>query len=248
MGIRACSGIGKKPRGKRLFRDFNSGSMGSCSEAGQVTRLNLRQPVPLNTTHHKVDLIMNVVAFCGSARKDGNTKLLLETVLGPLEKNRVQTELVELAGSKLRGCTACFTCIKKKNGRCIIDDDMVNECVEKMTRADAIILGSPTYFADVSTEMKALIDRCGMVGRANDDLYKRKIGAAVVAVRRAGAIHAFDTMNHFFQISQMIIVGSSYWNIGIGREKGEVASDEEGMKTMHQLGVNIGWLLDKLND
>lgn len=191
---------------------------------------------------------MNVVAFCGSARKDGNTKLLLETVLEPLEKNGVQTELVELAGSKLRGCTACFTCIKKKNGRCIIDDDMVNECVEKMTRADAIILGSPTYFADVSTEMKALIDRCGMVGRANDDLYKRKIGAAVVAVRRAGAIHAFDTMNHFFQISQMIIVGSSYWNIGIGREKGEVASDEEGMKTMHQLGVNIGWLLDKLNN
>ena len=167
---------------------------------------------------------MKVVAFCASARKDGNTKLLLETVLEPLRQSGAETELVELAGSNLKGCMACFVCIKKKDGSCVIKDDMLNECVEKMARADAIILGSPTYFADVSTEMKALIDRSGMVGRANGDLYKRKIGAAVVAVRRAGAIHAFDTMNHFFQIGQMIIVGSSYWNIGIGREKGEVLS------------------------
>lgn len=191
---------------------------------------------------------MKVVAFCGSARKDGNTKLLLETVLEPLNENGAETELVELAGSNLKGCRACFVCIKKKDGSCVIKDDMLNECVDRMTRADAIILGSPTYFADVSSEMKALIDRSGMVGRANGDLYKRKLGAAVVAVRRAGSIHAFDTMNHFFQISQMIIVGSSYWNIGIGREKGEVASDQEGMKTMRQLGVNMSWLLDKISD
>ncbi len=191
---------------------------------------------------------MKVVAFCASARKDGNTKLLLETVLEPLRQSGAETELVELAGSNLKGCMACFVCIKKKDGSCVIKDDMLNECVEKMARADAIILGSPTYFADVSTEMKALIDRSGMVGRANGDLYKRKIGAAVVAVRRAGAIHAFDTMNHFFQIGQMIIVGSSYWNIGIGREKGEVASDEEGLKTMRQLGENMAWLLDRISD
>ena len=191
---------------------------------------------------------MNVVAFCASARRNGNTKLLLETVLEPLQEAGAETELVELAGSNLKGCKACFVCIKKKDGSCAIKDDMLNECVEKMAKADAIILGSPTYFADVSTEMKALIDRSGMVGRANGDLYKRKLGAAVVAVRRAGSIHAFDTMNHFFQISQMIIVGSSYWNIGIGREKGEVASDEEGMKTMRQLGENMSWLLQKLSD
>ena len=191
---------------------------------------------------------MNVVAFCGSARKNGNTRLLLETVLEPLEKSGVQTELVELAGSNLKGCRACYVCVKKKDGSCAIKDDMVNDCVDKMSKADAIILGSPTYFADVSTEMKALIDRCGMVGRANGDLYKRKIGAAVVAVRRAGSIHAFDTMNHFFQMEQMIIVGSSYWNIGFGRDKGEVASDKEGMKTMRQLGENIGWLLNKIGN
>lgn len=191
---------------------------------------------------------MNVVAFCASARRNGNTKLLLETVLEPLQEAGAETELVELAGSNLKGCKACFVCIKKKDGSCAIKDDMLNECVEKMAKADAIILGSPTYFADVSTEMKALIDRSGMVGRSNGDLYKRKLGAAVVAVRRAGSIHAFDTMNHFFQISQMIIVGSSYWNIGIGREKGEVASDEEGMKTMRQLGENMSWLLQKISD
>ncbi|MDP3480914.1 MAG: flavodoxin family protein, partial [Desulfoprunum sp.] len=116
----------------------------------------------------------------------------------------------------------------------------------KMQGADAILLGSPTYFADVSSEMKALMDRCGMVSKANGDLFKRKLGAAVVAVRRAGAIHVFDSMNHFFLIGQMIIVGSSYWNVGIGREKGEVEKDEEGMKTMQVLGENILWLLEKI--
>ncbi len=189
---------------------------------------------------------MKVLAISASARKNGNTKILLETVLTPLREAGARAELIELAGTNPKGCKACFVCIKNKDGTCAIKDDIVNECVEKMTSADAILLGSPTYFADVSTEMKAVIDRCGMVGRANGDLYKRKLGAAVVAVRRAGSIHAFDTMNHFFQISQMIIVGSSYWNIGIGREKGEVAGDDEGMKTMRDLGENMAWLLQKI--
>ncbi len=189
---------------------------------------------------------MNVVAFCGSARKNGNTALLLNTVLEPLRQAGVETELVELAGSKIRGCKACMVCFKEQDGTCAIKGDMVNECIAKMRKADGIILGSPTYFADVSTEMKALIDRSGMVGRANGNMYRRKIGASVVAVRRAGGIHAFDTMNHFFLIEQMVVVGSSYWNIGMGREKGEVAGDEEGMATMKQLGENMAWLLKKI--
>ncbi len=189
---------------------------------------------------------MNVVAFCGSARKKGNTALLLNTVLEPLRQAGVETELLELAGSKIRGCKACMVCFKEQDGTCAIKGDMVNECIEKMRKADGIILGSPTYFADVSTEMKALIDRSGMVGRANGNMYRRKLGASVVAVRRAGGIHAFDTMNHFFLIEQMIVVGSSYWNIGIGRDKGEVADDEEGMATMKQLGENMAWLLKKI--
>lgn len=174
--------------------------------------------------------------------------MLLNTVFEPLNETGIETELVELAGSNLRGCKACFVCMKKKNQQCAIRDDMLNECIEKMVKADGILLGSPTYFADVSTEMKALIDRCGMVSRANGDLYKRKPGAAVVAVRRAGGIHAFDSMNHFFLISQMIVVGSSYWNIGIGREKKEVGGDQEGMATMRQLGENMAWLLKRIND
>lgn len=189
---------------------------------------------------------MNVVAFCGSARKKGNTMRLLEEVAAPLKDGGINVEIVELSGKKVGGCRACMACFEKKNHRCVFDDDVINDCIAKMEQADAIILGSPTYFADVSTEMKALMDRCGMVSRANGDLFARKLGAAVVAVRRAGAIHAFDAMNHFFLIGQMIIVGSSYWNIGIGRDKGEVAEDAEGMATMKKLGENILWLLPKV--
>ncbi|MBC8207827.1 MAG: flavodoxin family protein [Desulfobulbaceae bacterium] len=189
---------------------------------------------------------MKVVAFSGSARKDGNTALLLKTALAELEAAGVETELVQLAGKKIHGCIACYKCFEKKDGRCAVDDDCINECVEKMKEADGILLGSPTYFADISAQTKALIDRCGMVSRANGDLFKRKAGAGVVAVRRAGAMRVFDSINNFFLIGQMIVVGSSYWNIGIGREKEEVASDEEGMKTMRVLGENMAWVLERI--
>ena len=189
---------------------------------------------------------MKVVAFCGSGRKQGNTALLLNAVLEPLAEVGAETELVELAGNEIRGCMSCYVCYLEKNGSCVLKKDMVNDCIAKMVAADAILLGSPTYFSDVSSEMKALIDRCGMVSQANGDMYRRKLGAAVVAVRRTGAIHAFDTMNHFFLTSQMIIVGSNSWNIVIGPEKGEVMDDEEGMKSMRILGENMGWLLQKI--
>ena len=190
---------------------------------------------------------MKVVAFNGSARKDGNTSILIKTVFAELEKEGIDTELIQLAGQEIRGCIACFKCYKNKDRQCSIKNDVVNDSIEKMLGADGIILGSPTYFADVSTEMKALIDRSGMVARANDDMFRRKVGAAVVAVRRAGAIHAFDSINHFFFISQMIVPGSSYWNIGMGLDKGDVESDQEGLQTMKVLGQNIAWLLQKIN-
>ncbi len=154
---------------------------------------------------------------------------------------------MQLDGNRIRGCTACVQCFEKKNGQCAVDNDMANECITKMVEADGILLGSPTYFADVYTEMKALIDRAGLVSRANDDLLKRKVAAAVVAVRRGGSIHAFDTMNHFFQIGQMVIVSSIYWNMAFGMGKGEVKDDEEGVKTMQTLGQNMAWALKKLN-
>jgi multimeric flavodoxin WrbA len=189
---------------------------------------------------------VKVVAFNGSARKKGNTEVLIRRVFEEFEKEGIETELVQLSGKTLRGCIACMKCFEDKDRRCAINDDDMNFCIGKMHEADGIILGSPTYFADVSAEMKALIDRAGMVAIANDYMFKRKPGAAVVAVRRAGSIHAFDTMNHFFTIGQMIIPGSSYWNMGFGLEKEEVKSDKEGMETMRHLGENMAWLMKKI--
>lgn len=190
---------------------------------------------------------MKVVAFNGSARKNGNTAILIRHIFNELESEGIETELVQLAGHTIRGCIACYHCFETKDGTCHLGNDIVNECIEKMQMADGFIIGSPTYFADVTSETKALIDRCGMVGRANYECYRRKVGAAVVSVRRAGGIHVFDTINHFFTISQMIVVGSSYWNIGIGRESGAVESDTEGVDTMTTLGKNMAWLLKKLH-
>lgn len=189
---------------------------------------------------------MKVVAINGSARKDGNTAILIRRVFSVLEKEGIETELIQLAGQQIHGCTACGTCRKVQNKQCKIVNDNVNLYIEKMTVADGIILGSPTYFSMVSSEMKALIDRSGFVARANDDLFKRKVGAAVVAVRRAGGIPTFDAINHFFLISQMIVPGSSYWNVGIGLNKGDVEKDEEGLKTMEDLGKNMAWLMKQL--
>src|SRR5208283_727407 len=190
---------------------------------------------------------MKVVAFNGSARKDGNTAVLIRRVFQVLEKEGIETELIQLAGKQIHGCMACGTCRKVKNKRCKIVNDNVNLYIEKMAEADGIILGSPTYFSMMSPEMKALIDRSGFVAKANSDLFKRKVGAAVVAVRRAGGIPTFDAINHFFLINQMIVPGSSYWNVGIGLNKGDVEKDEEGMQTMDDLGKNMAWLIKKLN-
>ena len=189
---------------------------------------------------------MKVVAFRGSARKNGNTAIMVNHVFRELENEGIKTELFQLAGKKIRGCIACFKCMEKKNKRCAVEKDVVNDCIAMMLAADGIILASPTYFSDVSSEMKALIDRAGMVSRANGDMLKRKVGAAVAVHRRGGAIHSFDTMNHFFFIGQMIVPGSSDWNFGVGREIGEVEKDEEGIQTMKQLGQNMAWLLKKL--
>ena len=190
---------------------------------------------------------MKVVAFNGSPRKEGNTAALIKHVLAELENEGIETETVQVGGKSIHGCTACAKCYENKDKKCVIDKDIVNECIEKMLEADGIILASPTYFADLTPELKALIDRAGFVAKANGELFRHKVGAAVVAVRRAGSVHVFDSINHFFTISQMIIPGSSYWNIGIGLAEGDVEKDEEGIRTMEVLGQNMAWLLKKLN-
>jgi multimeric flavodoxin WrbA len=189
--------------------------------------------------------MIKVIGFNGSPRKDGNTAILIRHVFTELENDGIKTELIDLSGKKLHGCTACYKCRDNQDRRCAVKDDL-NSCIEKMVEAQGIILGSPTYFTDVSTEMKALIDRAGMVAKVNGDMFRLKVGAGVVAVRRAGSTHVFDTLNHLFFISQMVVPGSSYWNMGIGREKGEVLNDEEGLLTMTNLGRNMAYVLKKL--
>ncbi|MBC8468018.1 MAG: flavodoxin family protein [Planctomycetes bacterium] len=189
---------------------------------------------------------MKVIAFNGSARKDGNTAIMVKQVFGELEKEGIETEMIQFSGQNIRGCIACYKCFENKDQRCAVKTDIVNGCIEKMLEADGIILASPTYFADVSAELKALIDRAGLVAKANEEMFARKVGAAVVAVRRGGAIHAYDSMNHFFLISGMIIPGSCYWNMSFGLEKGEVEKDQEGLRTMQTLGQNMAWLLKKI--
>jgi multimeric flavodoxin WrbA len=185
-----------------------------------------------------------VLAVNGSPRANGNTAAMLKTVLAVCEKAGHRTELYQAGGKPVRGCLACGACAKR-TGRCVTDD-WVNELYVKMTEADAILLGSPTFFADLSPELKAAIDRTGYVSRCDGMKFSRKIGAGVAAVRRAGSIHVLDSINHFFLINDMIVPGSSYWGMSQARDLGEYEKDEEGVKTMERLGENIVWLLEKL--
>ncbi len=185
---------------------------------------------------------MKAIAINGSPRQGGNTEIMLKKVLEPLEAAGWSTKYLRIGGKPVRGCLACFKCLEKQNRRCSVEKDEMNDYLEQIYAADAIILGSPTYFADVTPELKALIDRAGAVALANGGLLRGKIGAAVVAVRRGGATHVFDTINHMFLISSMIVPGSIYWNLGLGLDKGEVLGDEEAMRNMNHLGQTIAWL------
>ena len=182
-----------------------------------------------------------IVAFNGSPRKDGNTSILIRRILDELENEGIETELVQVGGQMIRGCTDCRRCFENRDLRCVFDDDIVNDCIEKMIEADGIILGSPVYFLDVTSEMKALIDRAGVVARANDGPFRRKAAIAAAAVRRSGANHTVDTMLHFMLYSRMTVTGAPV--IGIGRDIGDVRRDEEGMARAQEAGKNMAWLL-----
>ena len=190
---------------------------------------------------------MRVVAFNGSSRKDGNTAILLRRVLAELEAEGIETELIQLYNKRFLGCTACLKCAETRDDRCSgLPDDGLNACIEQMVAADGILIGSPTYYANCTATTQALLERAGYATRQSGNPLARKVGAAVVAVRRGGAIHAFDSINHWFQINEMIVIGSSYWNIAIGREIGDVEHDAEGLATMTDLGRTMAWALKKL--
>lgn len=190
---------------------------------------------------------MKILAINGSPRKGGNTELLIREVFKTLEAHGIETEMYQLGGKQIHGCTGCMKCRELADGKCHIKNEAIQECIEKMKEADGIILGSPVYFSDLTPEMKALMDVSGYVLRGCGNPLRRKIGAAVVAVRRAGGIPTFDSINRFFLINEMIIPGSSYWNVGIGKAKGDVLKDEEGLKTMQTLGENMAWLLKAIH-
>ena len=189
--------------------------------------------------------MVKVLAINGSPRKDGNTSILMRYILKELEDEGIGTEIVQIGGKKIHGCTSCMKCFENRDRKCVIGDDLVNTCIEKMCSADGIILGSPVYFLDVTPEMKALIDRAGFVSFANGLLFRNKVGNATVAVRRAGASRTSDTMLHFFLANDMIVPGLPC--IGIGRDIGDVEKDEEGIARAKHLGQTMAQLLMHLD-
>ncbi len=191
---------------------------------------------------------MKVLAINGSARKDGNTAILINTVFEELHKAGIETEMVQLSGKIIEPCKACLACGGRKN--CVHNKDMFQEIFEKMTQADGIILGSPVYAANISANMQAFLERASVVTdmNRNENLFQYKVGAAVTAARRGGALTTLDAMNHFFMLQNMFVVGSSYWTIGYGQMPGDVQKDEEGLDTMRNLGRNMAYLLKALEE
>nr|WP_314464426.1 flavodoxin family protein [uncultured Clostridium sp.] len=190
---------------------------------------------------------MKVVGINGSRRREGNTSIIIKAVFKELEKYGIETELIQLGGLPIRSCTACMKCSEKQDGKCVIDNDGFNEIINRAAKADGIILGSPVYGADVTIEMKAFVERGSFVSHANGGMLKHKVAGAVTAVRRAGGLHAIDTMNHFLHVTECFTVGASYWNMVYGFAPGDVERDEEGMKNMQVLGENMAWLLKRIN-
>lgn len=186
---------------------------------------------------------MKVVAFNGSPKKAGNTYNVIKTVASELEKEGIEVEIIHVGNKIVRGCLACGGCSRKQNERCVIETDGVNEWVQKMKEADGIILGSPVHYSAIAGTMKSFLDRAFFVASSNGGMFRHKIGASVVAVRRSGGIPVFDQLNNFINYSEMIMPTSNYWNVAYGTEPGEVTQDEEGMQIMRVLGKNMAWTM-----
>lgn len=185
---------------------------------------------------------MKVVALNGSPRANGNTMAGLEVMKEILEKEGIETEIIQLGGHTFAGCRACNGCFKMKNGKCVTDDGM-NEVIQKVFEADGLIIGSPSYFSNVTTEVKAFIDRCGYVAMANGNPLKRKVGTSVVPARRAGSNFVYSAINFFYGINEMTIASSSYWNMSLALKRGDLLKDEEGVATLETLADNMVFLI-----
>lgn len=189
---------------------------------------------------------MKVIALNTSARKDGNTAILIQTVFDELKKEGIESKMIQTGAKTIHGCRACYKCFEKLDKHCVVKSDMLNDILDQMVDTDGILLGSPTYFSDVTANMRAFIERAGLVALANGFMFKHKVGASIVAVRRAGAVTAFSSMNLFLHYMQTVMPGSSYWSLGVGMDIGDVLKDEEGLQTMKTLGQNMAWLMKKV--
>lgn len=186
---------------------------------------------------------MKVVALNGSPRKKGNTVGSINTVLEELESAGIETELIQVGNKKIRGCLACYSCVKNQDEKCVIDDDPVNEMIQKLKDADGILLGSPVHFSGVAGTMKSFLDRAFFVSSVNGNLYRHKVGASVVAVRRSGGLPTMNALNHYITYSQMVMPCSNYWNVAHGMNPGEMEQDGEGKQIMQVLGRNMAWIM-----
>jgi len=189
---------------------------------------------------------VKAIAICGSPRVEGNTELLLQVCLERLTAAGVDTELVRLAEKEVLPCKGCGTCGKRLDRKCSTDSDDFHEVFEKMLEADIIILGSPVYFGSATPQMMALLDRAGYVSRKNGNLFSRKLGGPVVVARRAGQNFTYAQLLYWFMINDMIVTGSSYWNIAFGAARGEVSEDREGLETVARFADNLAWLASKV--
>ncbi len=186
---------------------------------------------------------MKIVAFNGSPNKEGNTYHAIKIAIDELEKEGIQAEIVHVGNKSIRGCTACGQCAKNKDEQCVLKNDEVNEWIQKMKKADGIILGSPVHYSSIGATMKAFLDRAFYVASANGGMLRHKIGASVVAVRRSGGVTTFDQLNNYINYSEMLMPTSNYWNVIHGTRPGEALQDEEGVQIMRVLGKNMAWLM-----
>ncbi|MBW5390177.1 flavodoxin family protein [Brachyspira hampsonii] len=191
---------------------------------------------------------MKVLAINGSARKDGNTAILVNIIFEELNREGIETEMIQLARQVIEPCKACWGCAKKTN--CVHRNDNFQEYFEKMKNADGIILASPVYSANISSNLQAFLERASVISDMHRDknLFKYKAGASVCSLRRGGALNAIDAMNHFLIIQDMFLAGSSYWTFAFGKDIEDVKNDEEGIKTIKNLGINIAYLMKALED
>lgn len=187
---------------------------------------------------------MKVVAINGSPNKDGNTSMALQFVGNVLQKNGIDFEIIHVGHQNIRGCIACGKCRENKNEKCVFDTDIVNAAIQKMKHADGLIFGSPVYFSGVAGTMKCFMDRAFYVSGSNDNLFRHKVGATLVAARRAGGSASLDCLNHYLSLAEMIIASSNYWNIIHGQTAGQVEKDEEGVQTLEILGQKMLWLMN----